>query len=219
MKFQARNLFILGGIFAPLLLFVSITLAGILWPGYDFINEYVSVLASDNSPLRIAFNLMGFALFGIIMIGLAFPLSQSVGRGRDATIGIRLFTGSGALIFLLGFFAVDRYSTNATFEGRMHTVIGNLAFIMLPTSILWLARAFKKDADWGLLWFGLSAALGTVGLAIALLLGIFRDLIFAGSVERLGMGAGLLWIFAVSFNLFLQSRWNLNSADPKKPKA
>lgn len=208
MKSKILTIFSILGIIAPLALFISVTVLSIFAPNYNFITEYISILGSDSSPFRILVNTFGFGLFGIIMIGFAFALENQLKANYFTATGTRLFIGGGMLIFILAFFPTNSDYSKITFDGRMHSIFGTTAFLMIPFSIIWFGLAFKKDDNWDNLWRVISFALAGIALIAAAIMGIFPNYIYNGAIERIGIGAVWLWMFLVSINLVLSGKLN-----------
>lgn len=205
---KVYKVFSILGIITPLVLFIFITFLSIFFPGYDILTGYVSVLGSHISPFRAVVNVFGFGLFGVIMMGFALALEQQLQKNHLVTTAVRLFLAGGALIMILAFFPIDTNPAQATFDGRMHSIFGAMAFIILPISIIWFGLAFRKDDDWDNLWRVISFVLAIIALVVAAILGFFPKFIFNGSIERVGMGAVLLWMSLVSINIFLNNQFN-----------
>ena len=208
MTSKTEKLVIVSAMVAPLLLFFTITVTSILWPGYNFVSEYVSILGSVGSPVRLFINLFGFALFGTIMMAFSFVLEKYLKSNRFSKTGTRLFLGSGALVFLMSIFPSDRGIAGYTFEGRLHTIMGSVCFIMLPLAIIWYGMAFEKDDYWGKFWVIVSYFLAGIGLALGLILAAQPYFFYNGFLERVGIGTSLLWIFLVALNLFFENIYN-----------
>lgn len=202
-RIKAKKIFAILGVAAPLLIFLLVTIFSFSIRGYNFIDGYVSFLGSSASPFRHTVNIFGFGLFGIITMGLGYFFFDSLNNyyGRAAS---RILMGVGLLLLLLAFFPTDPGWVASTFEGRTHSMIGNLAFVMWPISIFIFGLAFRKEEEWGNFWVVSSFILTGIALLAS---GVLKFVpVFDGLVERVGMGADLLWIFLVSINLFLQDQ-------------
>jgi hypothetical protein len=202
-RIKAKKIFVLFGIVAPLLIFLFVTIFSFSIQGYNFIDGYVSFLGSSASPFRHIVNVFGFGLFGVMIIGLGYFFFESF-NNYYGKIASRIFMGVGVLLVLLAFFPTDPNWVASTFEGRTHSMIGNLAFVMWPVSIFTFGLAFKKEKEWGNFWAVSSFILAGIALLAS---GVLKFMpVFDGLVERLGIGADLLWMFLVSVNLFLQEQ-------------
>ncbi len=139
------------------------------------------------------------------MIALALALERQLTRNRYTRTGSRLFIGAGVLIILLAVFPTDGQHP-VTFDGLLHTIFGRILFFMAPASTIWFGLAFRRDEGWDNLWLSISFALAGIGLISAVILGLWPNYIFGGAVERIGIGAVLLWMFLVSINMFLNEK-------------
>ena len=209
MKIDSRKLFSVLGIIAPGVVFFGIVLLSVSWQGFNFISEYASVLGSVISPFRHVVNIFGFGLFGIFMMGFTYPLGERLNKNYFSDTATRLFLAGGLLISILGIFPIDPEKTRITLDGKLHSLIGTIAFIGIPISIIWYALAFGRDREWGSFWKTISFILAGVGLTVAVILKIEPNYIYAGIVEMTGIGANLLWIFFVSVRLWLEFQFGL----------
>lgn len=206
MRIQGTRAFIILGIFSPLILFFFITVLTVFWPDYNFISETVSVLGSSASPFQTSVNVLGFGLFGIIMTGVALAVGEQLEKNHFSVTATRLFLASGLLIFILGFFPTDRSFNVNTFNGKLHSLIGVTAFIMMSISIIWHGLAFQSDEQWERLWVVISYILGLVSFFTGVIIKIYPKFYYNGIIERFGLGAVLLWIFLVSLNCFFMDK-------------
>lgn len=205
---KAKRIVLLLAIIAPLVFFLSVTIFSFSIYDYNLIDGYISFLGSSASPFRVFMNVFGFGLFGVVVTGLGYVLSQSLKKNSLATFACQLFAFIGLLLVLLAFLPTDPSWDATTFAGQAHSIIGNLAFILMPLSIIFFGTAFRNEEDWSKTWPIISYSLAGVTLIASFFLKFVG--IFNGLFERVGLGADLLWVMLVSFNLlFLNQRERL----------
>lgn len=203
MKIQYRKIVSDLTIIFPIYFLLFVALLEMFFPGYKTPTEYISVLGAASSPVKILMNIFGFLFFGITLLVFASDLQQKLKNIRPARTGLWLIRASALLIILLGIFPADRLNTLPTSAGFAHKIISLSLFFLLPIGIALCAQAFKDDGDWGKFWTWLSwIAAGASVFATALLI-LNNNSDTVGLIERLGVGVVLLWLFLVSFNIFL----------------
>ena len=121
------------GVLAPPALIISVITGALVTPGYNYILETVSVLASQNSP-HPEFTIIGFVTYGLLMIGLAYELSRSLRSSKHGKIVGLSFVLHGISFMLAGFLQADPTAAHIvkTPTGILHNVfviVGNLAFV------------------------------------------------------------------------------------------
>src|ERR1041385_6085884 len=157
-----KNVFLIFGIVGPMFIFLSTTLFGFLLPGYNFIEQYLSVLGSRISPFAVFFNIFVFGCFGVFMMGLGYIFSMTLARNYFSQVADKLLIGSGVLLILLGIFPTDPTINATTFEGKTHSIIGVIGFIMLPLAVIWFGEAFGREEGWRSFWRVISYILACI---------------------------------------------------------
>lgn len=199
-----RFLFAALGVIGPILVFVFVTVLGVFWRSYDPISGYVSDLAASSSPFRFVFDIFGFGLFGVIMAGFALVLDRHLKAGRISKIATQLFLGGSFFIIVLAIFPTDLEGVVPTLDGQIHTLFGSIAFFMFSISLIWYARAFGRESEWEGIWQPLSLVLGILAFFGSSIIFFFPHIYYVGTIERLAIGAVVLWMFFVSINLLFK---------------
>lgn len=195
------------GIIAPVTLFLFIAVLGVFWPTYNPISGYVSDLGAHASPFWLFFDILAFGLFGIVMIGFCFVLERHLKQNDYSPTATRLFLAGSVFVILLGFFHTDIGNAPPTVDGRIHTVFGSLAFLALTLSLIWYGLSFRVDPEWENFWQLLSIILGVLAFIVAAIILVYPRYYYAGTIERFGIGAVLLWIMLVSINLYFKEKF------------
>ena len=158
--------------------------------GYSHGTKAVSELGVIGAPMGMAFNLLGFIVPGILLIGFAIDLWRASGRKTGPT----LLVLSGAMLALAGLAPADMDDAEAA-TTVLHYIgaIGSGTFWAL--SLFWLGpllqREFKLER-WGRItpWFALFL-FANIGWQIA-----FRatGLVLPGWGQRIGFLGYFAWI-------------------------
>lgn len=80
------------------------------------------------------------------MLFLGYVLSELLRTNEYARLGKILFMISGVLLILLAIFPTDP-GGQGTIYGRLHQMIGNLAYVLIPISIVAFGAAFRKEKE------------------------------------------------------------------------
>lgn len=203
MKIQYRKIASDITVVFPIYFLLFVALLEMFFPGYKSTAEYISVLGAVSSPVKILMNIFGFLFFGIILLIFAADLEAKLKNIQLSKIGLRLIRFSALLVILLGIFPADRLGTIPTSAGATHRIISLTLFFTLPVGIILSARSFHDDENWGRFWNWVSWTAAVAAFIATVLLIFNQKSESLGLIERLGTGAVLLWLFLVSFNLFL----------------
>ena len=192
-----------GGIIAPVSYTVVAIVLGLLWSGYSHVTQAISELGGVGAPNAVIMNTAGFALTGILIIVFALGLYYGLDKGSGSKIGPALVAVYGLGMFGIAFFPWDNVNL-ASFTSTMHSLIGWPQWIGLTLGLLVLAHTFKNDLQWNNYWiYTLSTGLLTaVFIVIYAFIGVEG---YMGVLQRIVVGAQLLWIEMVAIKLFRSS--------------
>ena len=189
-----------GGIIGPVSYTIVVVVLGLLWPGYSHVTQAISELGGVGAPSAIIMNTAGFALTGILIIVFAVGLYYGLDKGSGSKVGPALVAVYGLGMFGVAFFPWDKVNL-ASFTSTMHSLIGWPQLIGLTLGLLVLAHTFKNDLRWNNYWvYTLSTGLLTaVFIVIYVFIGVEG---YMGVLQRIIIGAQLLWIEIVAIKLF-----------------
>lgn len=206
-----------GGAIGPLLFTAVYLIEGVTRPGYDPWLQAASALSlGDGGWMQIT----NFLVFGLLTLGFAIAVRQTVRGGYGSTWGPRLLIAVALAFLVAGVFATDAAqgyppgtpmgpSVSLSFHGIIHWVLGGLVvFFGIPASCYVFARRWITAGGWKR-WL---AAIGTAlaGFAMLACFVTFATQALhhgpAGLFERLSLSAGLLWLSAFSFVALLNTR-------------
>jgi hypothetical membrane protein len=214
----AARLLIMGGAIGSLLFILVLLVEGATRPGYDAWRMAGSALSlSDRGWMQIA----NFIVGGLLILGFAVGVRQTLGRGRGAAWGPILLAIAGMGLIIAGIFVTDPAfgyppgtpggpTLHTTWHGALHFFLGGLAFFIgLSAACFVFARRFASDPHWRG-WVALSVTAGVIVLAFLVAYAVVAASVpgggSAGFLERISIITGLAWIALFAFRLLSQIR-------------
>lgn len=192
-----------GGVAGYLLLTLVL---GLLWEGYDPVEQTQSELGGVESPYGAVMNVAGFmglgATIGVFAVAHARALRPSA--ARSVAVAFLLLAAAGMVV--VGFFPCDPGCVDVTPTGRLHSLFSMPSAIGLPAAAMVSALAFRRDGRWGSgwqvasFWVGLGSLLG--GPVVAM--DVVADA--NGLLQRAAMWPSLLWMAAVAVRIVRDGR-------------
>jgi hypothetical protein len=180
-----------------------VVLGGILWHGYNHLQQPVSDLTGRGAPNR---DLMGILtwIYGVCVLIFAVSLLGYFRRVRSGllTAGLSLYLALFLVSLSYAFFPEDLAGAAPTFTGTMHLVV---TFVIVPLTILFpfFVGAGMRRLDG---WSGYARYCFVTGVLIFLAGGITamlfaRKLPYFGLAERINLGLLQLWTFMTSLRV------------------
>jgi hypothetical protein len=191
-----------AGIIASILFVVIFTIEGIYRPGYSSIGMYVSALSLGS---RGFIQIANFLIFGILFLLFARNVAAEFKKSNVSQIGPILLTIFAICLFLSGPFVMDPFGTPPqamTIHGVVHSILGGIAFLIMPISCFVFLRVFRQNSIWNsfapwtlLMSILLSATLALFIFATKLPYGknIFHS--WFGLLQRMVLIPYMLWLF------------------------
>jgi len=202
-KAKVDKFLIASGFIGPIIFFLMIYfLFPLLFPGYDFTNQYISELGAIDSPVMIAANVIGFSLFGVFIMLFAIGIFRSKVMGKLGKASSFFIFGTGILMFLVGVFVCDAGCMNYSLRGQLHEIVSDYQFIILAIGLVLFAveAAFHKGMRWltpVILVFGL------ITLVLAYFSLLFQgDLPNPGLLQRAAIGIPFLLVMIMAITLY-----------------
>jgi hypothetical protein len=147
---------------------------------------------------------VGFLALGLGSLLLVWILARGHDAGLLSPATLVLLGVWGAARFLAAFFHDDLPGALPTVHGRIHNVLGALAFFSISIAMILASRSFRRDPRWSSLSM-LSLVLGVLALIATLL--------FVGGVESsspthrvLGLSERAFYVCAIVWLLLVGSR-------------
>ncbi|MCE1199295.1 MAG: DUF998 domain-containing protein, partial [Marinilabiliales bacterium] len=191
------------GMVAVMIYGIHVWVGGLLWKGYDPLQQPISDLTATGAPNRVLL-LWLTSVYGVLALLFAISLVASADRRRHPFV----FWGGLSFVLLHGvsisynFFPQDLPGSPATFAGTMHLVVTGLIvpFTLLSPFLigsgLVQTRLHKRLGQFSILCGLLILAFGT-----ATALFFVRHLPYFGLVERMNIGTLQIWTFVLSYQL------------------
>jgi hypothetical protein len=211
----ATRLLIAGGAIGPLLFTIVYLIEGATRPGYDAWRQAASALSlSDQGWMQIT----NFIVCGLLILGFAVGLRQTLRGGRGATWGPILLAAVGVGLIMAGIFVTDPAlgyppgtptgpALHSTFHGIIHWVLGGLVvFGCLPASCFVFALRFASDTQWkGWAIYSVLTGILMVAFFVAFAIASVQDGP-AGLFERISLSIGMAWMVFFAIRLLLKMR-------------
>lgn len=197
----------LAGLLAPFWLVLGVTLAGALYPGYNHLDQAMSLLGAKGAPTQFISPLINNYPLGALfmMFGVAVLLSFDSLCSRLSGLLIMIH-GLGS--FATGFFscdvgcALEAPSTSQT----LHNLAGLImALSLLLASALWVFLGRRVLGSRGFALFSLLCTLGALGSLPLMAVALENGQGF-GLYQRLNYGISLLWLAGLALMLLRRFR-------------
>ena len=190
-------------------LFVAVfVLEDFFRPDFDWLRTPVSEHAlATYGGIRIA----SFVVVGLLFLAFARGMAEAFREGISSKVGPLFLAILGVCILASGPFVTDpaptaAFSSQASWHGTVHGLLGAIAFTLMPVSCFVFYRRFRTDRNWWTFANWTLAACIVTSLAIVLLkvaqLGLAGG--FVGFFQRIVLVAFFGWTFA--FATVLSSR-------------
>ena len=193
------------GIFGPMLFTISFTVNGLLRPGYDPKQNYVSELSiGPHGWIQI----VSFMFLGVCLMGFAYGAYKMIPDGRASRAGPALLGIIALCYFVSGPLVTDplsMFDNQQSVQGALHGIFGALVFALSPICafIYWLR--FRTDPKWKYLqkWTLFAAILM---LATVVLMKIAQPQasplnVWAGIIQRCSLLSFYVWVFTFALGL------------------
>ena len=205
----SQTLAICGAI-APIVLIGAIIIGALVTPGYNHLSDPVSQLASQDR-LHPGFMMVGFIVYGILMIALGYELSRSLGFAREAKKVLILFVVHGVGFIIGGFLRDDpMVSPNVlTFRGILHNISFIIGCLALVFGIIVFAKAVSRIREWRIFAnFSLIIVSITLGVFFISQLPVLTSI--DGLLQRIYGILPLIWVESTSIIYLARASDNLS---------
>ncbi len=194
-----RRVLALGGIVAPILFTLVVGVLSLLRPGYSQVSDFVSDLGvGPNAAVQNA----SFVVFGLLVIGLAFALVQSLPTPRRKTFdaGAVLMMVFGLGVLLAGVFPEDFAG------GGLHTGVSSTAFLASILAAVLVGRGLRKaDAAWSR-YATYSLISGVVSFLVLIVFKIAIGGAYQGAAQRGFLAVPWIWVGVTGLQVYAQNR-------------
>lgn len=186
---------------APLLMLVLWTIASLLRPGYDQLNQYGSELGTGPNAFIMNTN---FVVTGLLIVAFAIGLLKNIDGGRWVLIGSILLGLFGVGEAVGGFFLCDPGCPVAaqSFSQLAHNADAVIAFVAIALAPLLVSLGLKSHLRWqGYRSYSLATGIIAIVLFLVFSAASLGYLGFVGLFQRLFLSVPFLWIEVVALRL------------------
>jgi hypothetical membrane protein len=200
---KMRKLLLICGIIAPLLYVGTDIFAGTLYPGYSFINQYVSELFAIGAPTS-SLVVPLLTVYSVFLVAFSLDVWMSAGQNRALRAAALMMTGNAVNgLVLWPFFPMHMRGVEATFTDTMHNALAVVGVIFVLLALVFGAVAYRKR----LRFYSIGTILillvpGIVTFMYGSQVGANQSTPWAGLDERISTCAYLLWVAVLSVVLF-----------------
>jgi hypothetical protein len=190
-------------------IFVAVfVLEDVFRPDFDWLRTPVSEHALGT---RGGIQIASFVVVGLLFLAFARGVAEEFRGGSFSKLGPAFLAILGVCILASGPFVTDpaltaAFSSQASWHGTVHGLLGAMAFTLMPVSCFVFYRRFRADRNWRAFANWTLATCIVISLAIVLLkvaqLGLVGG--FVGFFQRIALVAFFGWMFA--FATALRSR-------------
>lgn len=177
---------------------LAMVMVQLFYPGYsDLLNPISDLGNSMLSPLAWLYNASIIAT-GVAGLLAMYYMVSAFPRRLSRHVAFGFFAIGNVGLILLGIFPEN----TTILGGWAHSLAGQLAFPSYAVSIILMMLAMRHEQSWkNYGWFTLT--LGFLSLVAVLIYGFQSNLgLGAGGMERLFLGADLVWLLVIGIRLF-----------------
>jgi hypothetical protein len=205
-----------GLLYAVLYPIVNDVIAAALYDGYSRMDQAVSELSATGAPTHALLTAVG-PVFSLLFIGFGLGVWQSARGRRALQLSGALIVAHGAMSLLWMFGPMSRREViaagGATSADTMHLVLSAATGLFVTAYVATTAFAFR--------W--MFRLYSVVTIATALLFGLLSAQVdkiqaaeptpYMGLLERIGIGAWLLWVAVLALILMRGPNLEPNASD------
>lgn len=179
----------------------AVVLGGVLDPSYSHLRDTVSELTSSHAPDRVALGAL-FLAYNAALVPFAAGLYRTGPRTRGARAALvcMIAIAVGGVLLVVPF-PQDSLGRPGTAAGAMHIALAAVVAPLTVATTFLLGFAFRSDARWrGLSGFSMAMGFAILATGAAAGIGAAGGVAFSGLLERLTIGAFLLWVLVLGLH-------------------
>jgi hypothetical protein len=209
----AREGLLVCGILSSLAYVAANVVSAMSWPGYSSWSQAISELSAIGAPSRSAWVPLGL-LYDALLLAFAAGVWQSAGRRRDLRTTAILLVAIGVLGLLWP--PMHLRGAPATLTDTMHITFAGVTSLIILLAVGVSARALGRGFRvYAIATFTALLLFGTVSFAYAPRLAANLPTPGMGFLERLNLGAYLLWVAVLAVALVREAHREVRSAARK----
>lgn len=190
----------LAAISGPGLFLIIMTIVESLQPGYDRLQQTVSMLVLG--PYGWLQTVV-FFVFGFLLTVFAIRLYFAIRKTRILKIGIACLILIGFSFILISIFPTQSPGTAPTLSSLIHGYAASSIAGIFPLACFLIAPSLRADSRWKG-WFVYTIATGLLAIIVAILAAIASPTwSWGGLHERVMLLNGLVWIEVTAIRLLL----------------
>jgi hypothetical membrane protein len=204
-----RKLTIFGS-FGVLAYVIHVLVGGLLWEGFNHLNQPISDLTASGAPDRGLLSIITliYGMFSIVFSVCAYAYIKDFAP-RVSKIGMLLFLGLHIISITYGFFPQDLPGAPVTFKGIMHLVVTGLIIPLTILAPILVGKGLRKISSFRS-YGNYSVITGIIIFITGGITAVFfvNKLPYFGLVERINIGVLQLWMFVTSIKLFTSKEYD-----------
>jgi hypothetical protein len=198
-QLMGRKLLFICGILSSLVYVAANVVGALRWKGYDVLSQTISELSALGAPSRSAWVPLGIA-YGVLLIAFGAGIDVYACERR----GLRIV---GTLLIAIGAFGLfwppmHLRGSTATLTDTSHIVWASITSVLILVTIGFGARAFgTRFRIYSVATLVALVVFGGLSFAYAPRLAANQPTPWLGLIERLNLGAYLLWVAVLASRL------------------
>lgn len=192
-----------SGMIIPVWLFIGVTIAGAMNPGYSHINQAMSELGAKGSMTHVISPLINNFPLGILFIAFGLYIISTLRNSKLAICSGVMILVHGIGSILAGYFSCDAGCQPASPSSSqiMHNLSGLVMFLSLTVAgWLWVYLGKKQLGSTFLSWFSFVCMVVALGAALMLPQAVESGKNF-GLYQRFNYGVSVIWLGVLSYSL------------------
>lgn len=198
-----KNLSFYFGIIGVCLFVITTVIAGIVYPNYNPISQFISESYAVDAPFANPIRYYGYMPSGISILLFSYFAYQSFPKSNLSLwsfLGIGIGYGLGTIICSI--FNCDAGCNpefiHPSISQIIHNTSGMFTYLVVPFSILGFGISARKNTNGNQL-SNISIVLALVSFSFVILLNQNLNSPYKGLIQRIIEGSILLWILYVAF--------------------
>ena len=192
-----------SGMIIPVWLFIGVTIAGAMNPGYSHINQAMSELGAKGSMTHVISPLINNFPLGILFIAFGLYIITTLRNSKLAICSGVMVLVHGIGSILAGYFSCDAGCQPASPSNSQiaHNLSGFTMFLSLTIAgWLWVYLGKRQLGSTFLSWFSFVCMVVALGAALMLPQAVESGQNF-GLYQRVNYGVSVIWLGVLSYSL------------------
>jgi hypothetical protein len=197
-KVSLKKALLICGILSSLVYLGTDILAGILYPGYSFLNQAISEESAIGAPTR-SFVVPLLLLYAVLFLAFGWGVWRSAGQNRPLRIIGGLLIGIGFVGLAWTPFPMHLGEPAGSFANTIHTIFAGIQVILVLVTMGFGAIAYRNG--FRVYSIGTILALLAAGVVSFWLAASGRTTSWFGVIERINVYGYMLWVAVLAIVL------------------